>query len=120
MEKLSFTRNKFGIEVVKCCGSCAHKCFKDGNHPRWCKEKDEKVETYGVCDKWQMSEALNRVGGTECQVKRSLYLKYVYKVRMKEQVAIENGTMKATDQLSVDELREKFESDYGISPFIGE
>jgi len=119
MEILSFTRNKFGIEVVKCCGSCVHKFYKDGKNPGWCKENDEKVETYGVCEKWQMNEPLKKAGGSVGQVKRSLYLEFAFKIRMKEQELIAQGTMKVTEQLSVEELREQFETTYGISPFMG-
>jgi len=119
MEILSFTRNKFDIEVVKCCGSCTHKCFKDGNHPRWCKEKDEKVETYGVCGKWQMREALNMAGCSEGRVKRSGYLKFVYRLRINEQMAIERGEMKVSGQKPISIVRAEYKKFFGISPFMG-
>lgn len=120
MEKLSFTRNKFGINVVKCCGSCAFKYIEGYNPKRLCEKNETEVDTFDCCDDWQMSEHLQHVGEELGRVKRRLYLMYVLRARLMEKEAVAEGTMKITGQASVDELRENFETDYGISPFIGE
>ena len=119
MKKVSFTKNSFGIKVAKCCGSCAHKCFKGANNLRWCDKKNKKVEAFNVCKAWTMSKGMQLAGGSEGQVKRGVYLKFVHRLRMSEQTAIEKGEMKVCDQKPVAIVRAEFENYFGISPFMG-
>ena len=110
--------NKFDMKVNVCCASCAHKCLNGVTQERECGKHGRKVAADDSCDDWQMSEAMKRVGNAEGRVKHSFYLKYVQKVRLAEQQAIEAGTMKHSDKLSVEEIRQQFEEQYLISPYL--
>ena len=116
---LKSVRNPLGIEVNVCCGSCAFKNIEGYNPKRLCEKKEIEVDTFDCCDDWQMSKHLQHVGEELGRVKRRLYLMYVLRARLMEKEAVAEGTMKIAGQASVDELREKFETDYGISPYMG-
>ena len=110
--------NEFQVKVNVCCASCANKCLNGVTQERECKKHGKKVSANDSCDDWQMSEAMKRVGKNEGRVKRLAYLKYIQKIRLAEQQAIEAGTMKANDQLTVGEIRQQFEEQYLISPYL--
>lgn len=110
--------NKFGVKVNVCCASCANKCLNGVTQERECSKHGGKVASDDSCDDWQMSEAMKRVGKAGGRVKSGFYLKYVQKVRLAEQKAIEAGTMKHSDKLSVEEIRQQFEEQYLLSPYL--
>ena len=55
-------RNRNGIKVRKSCCSCHHKMWDNQGIKRMCALSMEKVEKFGYCDKWMMSEATAAVG----------------------------------------------------------
>ena len=106
--RMSYARNCQGIKVKKCCASCQHKCVnKDGS--RLCTLTMRRVSTNSRCLSWEMMEKLHNAGLCIGHVKSEEYLKYALKIRVKEQKAIEKGEMGNEGQLSIADLRSRYE-----------
>ena len=115
--RMSYARNCQGIKVKKCCASCQHKCVnKDGS--RLCTLTMRRVSTNSRCLSWEMMEKLHNAGLGNGYVKNNEYLRYALKIREKEQEAIENGEMENSEQLSVADLRKRYEYYRKASIFI--
>ena len=54
MNKAKFTRNAFGIQVKKCCASCAFKVLTTRRY-RGCRRHQRKVLPTMVCRDWMIS-----------------------------------------------------------------
>lgn len=53
--------NPYHVKVKVCCASCQHKeVLKDGS--RCCNKTKQTVEATDVCQQWQMSDGLKKVG----------------------------------------------------------
>jgi hypothetical protein len=52
------------------------------------------------------------------KVKRREYLAFVFEIRMQEREAIDNGILLPEDVATLDSLRERFELETGLSPFM--
>ena len=56
--------NRFGIEVKKCCASCAFKSITNDVALRRCNLHRHKVRPHNCCRAWRMSEGLRHAGVT--------------------------------------------------------
>ena len=54
--------NRFGIEVKKCCASCASKSITNDVALRRCNLHRHKVRPHNCCRAWRMSEGLRHAG----------------------------------------------------------
>ena len=54
--------NRFGIEVKKCCASCAFKSIINDVALRRCNLHRHKVRPHNCCRAWRMSEGLRHAG----------------------------------------------------------
>ena len=52
------------------------------------------------------------------KVKRREYLMFVFEVRMQEREAIDDGILLPEDAATLDTLRQRFEQETGLSPFV--
>ena len=76
------------------------------------------VEQLMVCPKWDMAEGLMNAGRSKGKIKRYEYLVFVFEIRMQEREAIDNGILLPEDVATLDSLRERFELETGLSPFM--
>ena len=53
--------NSHCIPVCKACLSCAYKDVTRMNKKRFCTLRNEEVDKYGLCEHWEMSEALQQI-----------------------------------------------------------
>ena len=61
---LRIERNNCGIQIKKCCASCASKVIKviNADCERRCSQTDQAVEGTDYCEQWQMAEGLKNLG----------------------------------------------------------
>lgn len=61
---LRMERNNCGIQIKKCCASCAFKVIKviNADCERRCSQTDQTVEGTDYCEQWQMAEGLKNLG----------------------------------------------------------
>ena len=110
-------RIQHGIEIKKCCASCQHK--KNGNDGgRICSLMQIVVGQQFTCPKWAVADGLMNAGRSQGKVKRREYLMFVFETRMQEREAIDSGLMLPEEIATLDSLRERFEKETGLSPFI--
>ncbi len=57
-------RNNCGIQIKKCCASCAFKVIKviNADCERRCSQTGQTVEGTDYCEQWQMAEGLKNLG----------------------------------------------------------
>ncbi len=110
-------KNQFGVCIKLQCASCANKEV-DNDGTRICQVMKIKVEQQSVCPRWQMSDQAGKAGCSMGRVKRREYLQFVFTVRMQERDLLKNGQMKADEVATPDSLRERFEKETGLTPFI--
>lgn len=70
----TFTRNKYGVRIVKCCASCRFKQLD--NRSRLCTSGEGTVPASYLCQGWEISPSLDNVGKGNGDVKKAEYLKY--------------------------------------------
>ena len=103
--------------IKKCCASCGYKTVENDGR-RVCRLMQLVVEQLMVCPKWDMAEGLKNAGRSKGRIKRHEYLMFVFEVRMQEREAIDNGILLPEDVATLDSLRERFELETGLSPFM--
>ena len=59
---LETVTNGYGIRIKRACMSCAHKDYTRSRKLRLCCVTLKKVSQYHVCEKWTLSEQLERAG----------------------------------------------------------
>jgi len=61
---LRIERNNCGIQIKKCCASCAFKVIKviNADCERRCSQNGQTVEGTDYCEQWQMAEGLKNLG----------------------------------------------------------
>lgn len=106
-----YCRNAFGIEVKKCCASCAHKDLTRAVTKRYCTEHEQGVNPCNVCSLWRMSAQLKVAGMTSGRVKRKEYLTYLVSVREEEAIARQNGL--TVTAKSIEQIKVGFEKEFG-------
>lgn len=74
--KKAFYRNGYGVNIVMCCASCAHKVFDKGGL-RVCTKGEGTVRTSYLCSDWVLSPKLDNAGKGGGKVKKKDYLKFV-------------------------------------------
>lgn len=112
MKRIEFTKNHFGISVKKCCASCAYKEQSRLITKRRCTKSGRDVRPCYLCDCWKMDEKTKAAGKSRGLVKRKEYLDYYRCVRIEEEMGI------PCEPFSVEKIREQFEENYGVSPFV--
>ena len=57
-------RNNCGIQIKKCCASCAFRVIKviNADCERRCSQTGQTVEGTDYCEQWQMAEGLKNLG----------------------------------------------------------
>ncbi|MBR1502503.1 MAG: hypothetical protein IJ618_01305 [Prevotella sp.] len=111
MKRISTVRNDFGIGVKKCCMSCAHKDCTRLHGTRYCQEHHKDVGRWEVCNRWQMSRAMQMAGNGDGRIKRREYLAYLASVREEEEAARQLGL--TIPSKSVETIRSEFEQEHG-------
>ena len=112
MEKGNFTTNNCGIRVKKCCASCVYKEQSRSFRWRYCRILKSTVNHRGVCDRWAMSKVLSNLGSHQGRVKSKEYLDFFSKVRTEEEECHH------CVPLTIEDIRELFETINGKSPYI--
>ncbi len=102
--------NQFGIEVRKCCKSCANKEINTCG-TRKCTKGVLKIRGDTVCEQWEMSKTLQMAGCSRGGIKTPQYLNYVRSIRNQEEDAREEGwrVIPKTNK----EIRRMYEEEYG-------
>ena len=59
---LETVTNGYGIRINMACISCAHKDYTRANKLRLCCVTLDQVSQYHVCEKWTLSEQLEKAG----------------------------------------------------------
>ena len=59
---LESVTNGYGIRIKMACMSCAHKDYTRANKLRLCCVTLDQVSQYHVCEKWTLSEQLEKAG----------------------------------------------------------
>ena len=104
-------RNCFGIEVTKCCASCAHKDLTRGVTLRRCIRHQKDVRADDVCNDWTVSVQLKMAGRSQGRVKRREYLMYLVATREEESLALQRGL--TIEAKSIAQIRAEFEREHG-------
>ena len=105
------------VRIKECCASCRHKTIEnDGS--RICSLMQIMVKQQFKCQKWAVAEGLAQTHWHMGKVKRREYLVFVFEIRMQEREAIDNGILLPEDVATLDSLRERFELETGLSPFM--
>lgn len=107
MNKAKFTRNAFGIQVKRCCASCAHKQLNRTVSQRVCAKHNKEVRACEVCECWKMSDMLKSFCMSEGQIKRREYQLYLLKIRERE------AESNVEEEQSIEDIRKEFESQFG-------
>lgn len=107
MNKPKFIRNAFGIQVKRCCASCAYKSLNRTVSHRVCTKQNKRVRACEVCPQWKMSKLLQTFCMSEGEIKRREYQLYLLKIRERE------AESNVEVEQSVEEIRREFESQFG-------
>lgn len=107
MNEPKFTRNAFGIQVKRCCASCAYKQLNRTVSERVCAIHNKDVGVCEVCPMWKMSQLLQSFCMSEGQIKRREYQLYLLKIRERE------AESNVEEEMSIEDIRREFESQYG-------
>lgn len=110
-------RNQHGVKIRKCCTSCQHRCI-DYDGVRTCSLMQLVVGQRFRCPQWAVADGLMNAGRSQGKVKRREYLMFVFETRMQEREAIDEGLMVPEEMATLDSLRERFERETGLSPFV--
>ncbi len=102
--------NQFGIEVRKCCKSCANKEINTSG-TRKCTKGVLKIRGDTVCEQWEMSKTLQMAGCGRGGIKTPQYLNYVRSIRNQEEDVRKQG--KAILQLGTRLIRKMYEDKSG-------
>lgn len=114
--KYDYEKNPRGIEVKKCCASCAHKLVeeklmrsKKTEKWRMCEAYNQVCESHAVCDSWAMSDICKSVGqGEPGDVKCKEYLLWrLEELSRRKKEAVDKGFKPNTPAYK--ELVTKFE-----------
>lgn len=112
MQKIQFTKNHFGISIKMCCASCAYKEQSILVSKRRCTKHGRKVRTCNLCARWKMDEKSKTVGKSRGRVKCKEYIDFYRKVRKDEENCFH------CVPLTIEEIREMFETVTGISIYV--
>ena len=115
--RITSVRNEHGIKVRKTCASCQSKTV-DNEGTRICGLMQLKVQQKFKCQKWQIAEGYEQAGSSRGMVKRREYLMMVFEVRMQEREKLDQGLMTADEVATLDSLRQRFEEETGLSPYV--
>lgn len=78
LKKSTFTvKNKYGIDIVKCCASCIHNQGAKTEFTRECDAGEGEVKPSSYCTAWRMKPALDNAGRSTGRVKKKAWIEYV-------------------------------------------
>ncbi len=96
-------KNQFGIDVKRCCLSCASKDINEYG-TRKCTKGVQKIRGDTVCDQWQMGRTFQLAGCSRGCIKNREYLMYALERR---------SLVSAPKHLTIKEIRREYEEKYG-------
>ena len=102
--------NKYGIMIMKCCASCAHKCLDDFGNRR-CSLTGRPTRGCSVCNDWEICSQLATLGAEHGKVQCREYQLTLMEVRTSELRAKAMG--KEITLASVESIRRDFELKHG-------
>lgn len=102
------TKNKNGISVNICCGSCCHK-YKDDAIRNYLCRQENRESNGGDCENWRMTRRLRGAHLSEGRIKKKEYLMFLLKIRETEK---DKGGLNPKTK-SVEEIRREYEIKYG-------
>ena len=76
---LESVTNGYGISIKRACMSCAHKDYTRSNKLRLCCVTLNQVSKYHVCEKWTLSEQLEKAGSANGVVRDRITKEVVIK-----------------------------------------
>ena len=108
-----FTKNRYGISVIKCCASCAHKLCD--SRVRFCNAGEGPVPPDFLCSSWKLSEGLDNAGKGGGQVKTMEYLQYAVNAIAEESrlAYIASASRAIYKRKGIIEIRQDFEKEHG-------
>lgn len=109
-------KNKYGIKIKKCCGSCLLRQIKN-EEGRICKLSGESVKGSFLCENWVMHHRLENAGMGGGNVKSLKYLNYYRERWLKQQEDLVAKRITADAFVSAADIRKEFNELYG-SEFI--
>ena len=62
VDRFEWVKNEQGIQVKRCCASCAHKDLTRAVTKRYCSISGNCVDPQNVCESWEMSEQMKIAG----------------------------------------------------------
>ena len=74
MEKT--VKNRYGIEIKKCCASCQSKQYKN-EQLRNCKLGENGVKPTYYCDCWKMQESLDNAGKGGGKIRKQSWFRFL-------------------------------------------
>ena len=77
MAEIVTVKNKYNIEIVKCCASCIHNIGAVTDTTRMCNDGEEVVKPHSLCGNWKMKPNLDRAGKGGGSVKKRHYLEWL-------------------------------------------
>lgn len=96
-------KNKYQIDIVQCCASCAHNIGMDTEKTRICDAGEGIVKPSSYCKGWAMRKGLDKAGKAGGRVKKLSYLTFVLEYQQPE----------GRDPLTVDEKRAEYMEKFG-------
>lgn len=108
--RIRTTKNGYGVEIVMCCASCAHKEY-DTDKTRICTNGEGMTRPSSFCTRWQMKSGLDKAGKGGGGVKTPQYLRYVLDRQFQERQLIESGKM--LQRTSLEEIRREYVKEHG-------
>ena len=106
-------KNRYGITVVMCCASCKHKRLD--NNMRLCTKGEGAVPPNYICPDWEISDTFNKPYKGDGRVKTQRYLQYALD-RITEddrQAVLASAAKKIYKRVSISQIRDDFEKEYG-------
>lgn len=71
-----YHKNRYGINIVKCCASCQHRGEPKDYYYRLCCLDKRKHRTDYLCSSWSMDMNLSNAGKGGGMVKNPMYIRY--------------------------------------------
>lgn len=106
-------KNRYGIEIVKCCASCKNK--RCDNHARICVAGEGIVPSNYLCAQWEMDYGFDTAGRGDGRIKKRMYLDFCYRKIVEEnRKAIQYANAKMIfKRKTIDEIRAEYIQEYG-------
>ena len=84
MADLITTKNKYGVDIVKCCASCKHNIGAASEFTRVCDDGEGIVKPNSLCAHWMMKQNLEKAGKGGGGIKKKHYLEWLLNYKQPE------------------------------------